>query len=214
MQSVVRGWSIFILSVFWLSTIGIAAAGEPTNLIRQTTDQVLKILEDPKLQGPDKRAERQAQLHAISDQAFDWQEMARRALATHWRGLTPQQQQEFVGLFRDLVEGTYMNRLETATQEKQDIQYESEQQVDGSRVAVKTKVITKRNQQVPIEYRLQKEDGRWRIYDVLVEGISLVNNYRSQFNQIISSSSYDALVQKMKSRQVQEPTASSGRKTP
>jgi phospholipid transport system substrate-binding protein len=214
MRSVVRGWSIFMLSVFWLSTIGIAAAGEPTNLIRQTTDQVLKILEDPKLQGPEKRAERQAQLHAISDQAFDWQEMARRALATHWRGLNPQQQQEFVGLFRDLVEGTYMNRLETATQEKQDIQYESEQQVDGSRVAVKTKVVTKRNQQVPIEYRLQKEDGRWRIYDVLVEGISLVNNYRSQFNQIISSSSYDALVQKMKSRQVQEPTASSGRKTP
>ena len=213
MRSVVRGWSIFILSVFWLSTIGIAAAGEPTNLIRQTTDQVLKILEDPKLQGPEKRTERQAQLHAISDQAFDWPEMARRALATHWRGLNPQQQQEFVGLFRDLVEGTYMNRLETATQEKQDIQYAGEQ-VDGSRAAVKTFVVTKRNQQVPMEYRLQKEDGRWKIYDVLVEGISLVNNYRSQFNQIISSSSYDALVQKMKARQVQEPTASSGRKTP
>ena len=213
MQSVVRGWSILILSVFWLSTIGIATAGEPTNLIRQTTDQVLKILEDPKLQGSEKRAERQARLHAISDEAFAWQEMARRALATHWRGLTPQQQQEFVGLFRDLVEGTYMNRLETATQEKQDIQYVGEQ-LEGSRAAVKTSVITKRNQQVPIDYRLQKEDGRWRIYDVLVEGISLVNNYRSQFNQIISSSSYDALVQKMKAKQVQEPTASSGRKTP
>ena len=213
MRSVVRGWWILILSVFWLSAIGIAAAGEPTNVIRQTTEQVLKILEDPKLQGPEKRAERQAQLHAISDQAFDWPEMARRALATHWRGLTPQQQQEFVGLFRDLVEGTYMNRLETATQEKQDIQYVGEQ-VDGSRAAVKTVVVTKRNQQVPMEYRLQKEDGRWKIYDVLVEGISLVNNYRSQFNQIISSSSYDALVQKMKAKQVQEPTASSGRRSP
>lgn len=211
MQSVVRGWTILFLSAFWLSTIGMASAGEPTDLIRQTTDQVLKILEDPKLQGPEKRAERQARLHTIAEQAFDWQEMAQRALATHWRGRTPQQQQEFVGLFRDLVEGTYMNRLETATQEKQDIQYVGEQ-VDGSRAVVKTNVLTRRNQQVPIEYRLQKGNGGWKIYDVLVEGISLVNNYRAQFNQIISSSSYDALVQKMKSRQVDEPTASPGRK--
>ena len=211
MQSVVRGWMILLLSAVWLGTIGMAAAGEPTDVVRQTTDQVLKILEDPQLQGPDKRAERQARMHAISDRAFDWQEMARRALATHWRGRTPQQQQEFVGLFRDLVEGTYMNRLETATQEKQDIQYVGEQ-VEGSRATVRTNVLTKRNQQVPIEYRLQKGDGGWKIYDVLVEGISLVNNYRSQFNQIVNSSSYDALVQKMKSRQVEEPTTSSGRR--
>jgi phospholipid transport system substrate-binding protein len=190
-----------------------ASAGEPTEVIRQTTDQVLRILEDPKLQGPDKRTVRQGQLHKISAQTFDWQEMARRALAVHWRGRTPQQQQEFVGLFRDLVEGVYMNRLETATQEKQDIQYVGEQ-VEGSRAAVKTIVITKRNQQIPIEYRLHKTDGRWLIYDVLVEGISLVNNYRSQFNQIISSSSYDALVEKMKSREVAEPTAGPGRKAP
>jgi phospholipid transport system substrate-binding protein len=86
------------------------------------------------------------------------------------------------------------------------------EQVDGSRAVVKTNVVTKRNQQVPIEYRLQKADGRWKIYDVLVEGISLVNNYRSQFNQIISSSSYEALVQKMKSRQGDEFSAGPERK--
>jgi phospholipid transport system substrate-binding protein len=211
MQAVVRGWIILFLSVFWLGTIGSASAGEPTEVIRQTTDQVLKILEDPTLQGPEKQAERQDRLHKISAQMFDWQEMARRALAVHWRERTPQQQQEFVGLFRDLVERTYMNRLETATQEKQDIQYVGEQ-MEGSRAVVKTNVVTRRNQQVPIEYRLQKTDGRWRIYDVLVEGISLVNNYRSQFNQIISSSSYDALVQKMKARQGDELSAGPDRK--
>jgi phospholipid transport system substrate-binding protein len=79
---------------------------------------------------------------------------------------------------------------------------------------VKTNIVTKRNQQVPIEYRLQKTDGRWKVYDVLVEGISLVNNYRSQFNQIISGSSYDALVQKMKSRQEDELSAGPQRKAP
>jgi phospholipid transport system substrate-binding protein len=142
-------------------------------------------------------------LHKIADQVFDWQEIARRALAVHWRQRTPQEQQEFVRLFRELVEGTYMNRLETAAQEKRDIQYVGEQ-LDGPRAAVKTNVITRRNQQVPIEYRLHKVDGRWLIYDVLVEGISLVNNYRSQFNRIITSSSYQELVQKMKNRQGDE----------
>jgi len=184
----------------WLSAFEQALAGEPTDLIRQTTDQVLKILEDPNLQGTAKQPERQQRLHQMAEQAFDWQEMAKRALAQHWRERTPQQQQEFVSLFRDLVEQTYMNRLETATQEKQDIHYVGEQ-VDKSRAAVKTTVVTKRNQQVPIEYRLSKSNGAWKIYDVLVEGISLVNNYRSQFNGIISSSSYNELVQKLKARQ-------------
>ena len=213
MPAVVREWTILLLSAIWLGSIGIASAGEPTEVIRQTTDQVSKILEDPGLQGPAKQAERQARLHQIAEQVFDWQAMAQRSLGVHWRGRTPQQRQEFVGLFRDLVERTYMSRLEAATQEKQDIQYVGEQ-VDGSRAAVKTNVVTKRNQQVPIEYRMQKTDGRWKVYDVLVEGISLVNNYRSQFNQIISSSSYDALVQKMKSRQGDELSAGPQRKAP
>ena len=211
MQVFVRGWKILLLSALWLGTMGIASAGEPTDVIRQTTDQVLRILEDPGLQGPAKQAERQARLHQIAERAFDWDAMAQRALAVHWRERTPQQQQEFTGLFRDLVERTYMNRLESATQEKQDIQYTGEQ-VEGSRAAVKTVVLTKRNQQVPIEYRLQKSGGSWKIYDVLVEGISLVNNYRSQFNQIITSSSYEALVQKMKSRDGSELSEGPGAK--
>ena len=202
MRRVVRGWTLFLLSAVWLSTIGLATAGEPTDLIRQTTDQVLKVLEDPKLQAPDRQDERRAQLHKIAGQAFDWPDMARRALAVHWRERTPQEQQEFVSLFRDLVEGTYISRLETAVQEKGEIQYVGEQ-ADGSRAVVKTNAVTKRNQQVPIEYRLHKADGRWLIYDVLIEGISLVNNYRSQFNRIITSSSYSQLVQKMKARQVE-----------
>jgi phospholipid transport system substrate-binding protein len=211
MRGVARGWTMFLLSAVWLSALGLATAGEPTDLVRQITDQVLKILEDPQLQDPNRHAERQERLHKIAEQVFDWQDMARRALAVHWRERTPQEQQEFVRLFRDLVEGTYINRLESAIQEKREIQYVGEQ-VDGSRAAVKTNVVTRRNQQVPLEYRLQKADGRWLIYDVLVEGISLVNNYRSQFNRIITSSSYNELVQKMKNRQGDELSGSPQRK--
>jgi phospholipid transport system substrate-binding protein len=202
---------MLLLSAVWLSFIGLAMAGEPTDLIRQTTDQVLKILEDPQFQAPNRQAERQERLHKLADQVFDWQEIARRALAVHWRERTPQEQQEFVRLFRDLVEATYLNRLETAAQERRDIQYVGEQ-LDGPRATVKTNVLTRRNQQVPIEYRLHKVDGRWLIYDVLVEGISLVNNYRSQFNRIITSSSYQELVQKMKTRQGDEFTGGPERK--
>lgn len=211
MRGVARGWTMFLLSAVWLSAVGLATAGEPTDVVRQITDQVLKILEDPQFQAPNRQAERQERLHKIAEQVFDWQEMARRALAVHWRERTPQEQQEFVRLFRDLVEGTYINRLESAIQEKREIQYVGEQ-VDGSRATVKTAVVTRRNQQVPIEYRLQKADGRWLIYDVLVEGISLVNNYRSQFNRIITSSSYNDLVQKMKNRQGDELSGSPQRK--
>jgi phospholipid transport system substrate-binding protein len=211
MRGVARGWTMFLLSAVWLSALGLATAGEPTDLVRQITDQVLKILEDPQFQAPNRHAEREERLHKIAEQVFDWQEMARRALAVHWRERAPQEQQEFVRLFRDLVEGTYINRLESSIQEKGEIQYVGEQ-VDGSRAAVKTNVVTRRNQQVPIEYRLQKADGRWLIYDVLVEGISLVNNYRSQFNRIITSSSYNDLVQKMKNRQGDELSGSPQRK--
>ena len=211
MRCVARGWTMLLLSTIWLSAIGLAMAGEPTDLIRQTTDQVLKILEDPQFQAPDRQAEKQERLHKLADQVFDWQEIARRALAVHWRQRTPQEQQEFVGLFKDLVETTYLNRLESAVQEKREIQYVAEQ-VDKSRAVVKTNVVTRRNQQVPIDYVLHQVDGRWLIYDVLVEGISLVNNYRSQFNRIITSSSYNELVQKMKTRQGNELSGSPERK--
>jgi phospholipid transport system substrate-binding protein len=211
MRSAARGWMMLLLGAIWVSAVELATAGEPMDLVRQTSDQVIKILEDPALQGPAKQAERQERLRQVSERAFDWKEMAQRALAVHWRQRTPQQQQEFVQLFRDLVERTYMQRTESAIQEKQDIQYLGEQ-VDGSRAVVKTTVVTKRNQQVPIDYRLRKADGGWKIYDVLVENISLVNNYRTQFNSIISSSSYNALVEKMRARQGDELSGSPGGK--
>jgi phospholipid transport system substrate-binding protein len=211
MRSVTRGWTMLLLCTIWVSAVGLATAGEPMDLVRQTSDQVIKILEDPALQGPAKQAERQARLRKIADQAFDWEDMAQRALAVHWRDRTPSQQQEFVQLFRDLVERIYMQRIESAIQEKREIQYVGEE-VDGSRAVVKTNVVTRRNQQVPIEYRLHKAEGRWQIYDVRAEGISLVNNYRSQFNRIISSASYNALVDKMRARQDSELSDGSGRK--
>lgn len=203
MRCVVRGLTIASLMVLCLAAIGSAAAGEAMAIVKQTTESVLAVLENAQLQGPDRRMEREERLRKISDGVFDWEEMAKRALAVYWRERTPQERKEFVGLFRDLVERAYMSRLESAVEQRQDVLYLDEQ-VDGSRAVVKTKVLAKRNLEVPIEYRLHKSSGRWQMYDVAIEGVSLVNNYRSQFNRIVQTSSYEALIQRLKAKQVEE----------
>jgi phospholipid transport system substrate-binding protein len=190
-----------LLGAAWLGFPDSAATGEPTEVVKRTTDRVLKILEDPQLQGADKQSQKQELLRQVADEAFNWEEMAQRALAVHWRERTPEERQEFVALFRDLVERSYMSRLEQAAAERRDIQYVGEQ-VDGSRATVKTKAITTRNLEVPLDYRLSKVGDRWKVYDVVIEGVSLVNNYRSQFNRLITTSSYNTLIERMRARQV------------
>src|SRR5438093_1377324 len=110
---------------------------------------------------------------------------------------TPREQQEFVALFRDLLERAYVTKIETYTGEP--IAYVGES-VDGDQATVRTKITTKQNQEVPIDYRMLRQADRWRVYDVLVEGVSLVGNYRTQFDGIIKTSSFEELVKKLKAR--------------
>jgi phospholipid transport system substrate-binding protein len=207
MQGMVRRWLIALLSVVWLSGLGLAASGTPTEFIRRTTDSILQVLEAPHLQGSAQREERLTPLRHIANTAFDWEEIAQRALATHWRGRTPQERQEFTELFREAVQGMYLERLEAAAQqrlqEKQTILYSGEQ-VEGQRAVVRTTVVTRRHREIPMEYRLRQSDGQWRIYDVVISGVSLVNNYRAQFHRIITQTSYQGLIRQLKARQLGE----------
>jgi phospholipid transport system substrate-binding protein len=210
MQGLVRRWLITVLSVVWLSSLDLAASGTPTEFIRQTTDSILRVLEDPDLHGSAHREARLTRLRHIANTAFDWEEIAQRALATHWRERTPQERQEFTELFREALQGMYLERLEAAAQqrlqEKEAILYRGEQ-VDGQRAVVKTTVVTRHHRQIPMDYRLHHSDGQWRIYDVVIMGVSLVNNYRAQFHRIITQSSYEGLVGQLKARQVGEVAA-------
>jgi len=192
-----------------------AHAGVPTDQVKGATDQVLKTLQDPALKSPDKTAERRQQLRAIVDQVFDWQETGKRALARHWQTLKPEQRQEFSALFADLVERSYVGKIEAYSGEK--VAYVGDT-IEGDQATVKTKLITKSGTEIPLDYRMQKEGDRWRVYDVLIEGVSLVGNYRTQFNKIIQQSSYDELVKKMKTKQdelvfVEGPGQKGGQKT-
>lgn len=175
-----------------------AAAGVPTDQLRGAVDRVLKTLEDPSLKGEGKVGERRVAVRKIANEIFDFGEIAKRSMARHWQPLTEAQRSEFVGLFADLLERSYISKIETYGGEK--IQYSGER-VDGEYATVSTKIITKNGTEVPVDYRMIRRADRWLVYDVSIEGVSLVSNYRTQFNKIIQTSSYNELVAKLKNKQ-------------
>ncbi len=171
-----------------------AWAGAPTDQMRRYTDEVVKILQDPAYKGDAKRAA----VRRVAEQVFDVTETARRALGRHWQELTPQQRQEFVPLFQDLLERTYMSRIDQYGGEK--VRYTNET-IDGNNASVRASIVTRKGTEVPVEARLLRRDDKWLIYDVLIENISLIGNYRAQFDQIIRTSSYDELVRRLREKQ-------------
>jgi phospholipid transport system substrate-binding protein len=175
-----------------------AWAGLPTDQLRTQIDRVIKTVEDPELKQSGKTGERRAAVRKIANETFDFPEMARRALARHWQPRTPAERDEFVKLFADLLERAYVSKIENYGGEK--IAYNGDT-IDGEAAMVKTKIITKQGTDIPVDYRMLKRGDRWLVYDVVIEGVSLINNYRTQFNKIIQTSSYQALVDRMKNKQ-------------
>jgi phospholipid transport system substrate-binding protein len=187
-----------ILSLLFFLSIAVSVlAAEPMEAIKQTTDKILTIVTNPALKPPSKAAEKEKLIRQAVDEQFDWEEMARRSLATHWAKRTPEERKEFVFLFSDLLERTYMKKVEDYSGEK--VLYEGETQ-DGDYAVVKVKIVTKKNKDISVEYRLKKEGNNWLVYDVSILGVSLVNNYRTQFNSIISQSSYENLVKRLREK--------------
>lgn len=188
---------VLLGALFMLFVAASASAGPATDQLRAGIDRALKTLADPALQGSDRAAERRKALREITDPMFDWAQMARRALGRHWQTRTDAERQEFVPLFRNLLERTYTTRIERYDGEQ--ITYTGES-IEGDQATVRTKVLDRTNRELPIDYRMVRgPDRQWLIYDVLIEGVSLVANYRSQFDQIIRTASYERLVEKLKS---------------
>jgi phospholipid transport system substrate-binding protein len=172
-----------------------ALAGVPTETVRDYTDAVVRVLEDPALKTDDRRAERRAAVRKIAIDIFDVQETARRALGHHWQQRTPQEREEFVQLFADLLERTYIDKIDLFGGERLKF---TEEKVDGEHAVVRAKVVTKQGTEVPVEARMLNRTGRWQIYDIVIENISLIGNYRSQFDRIIRSSSYGELARRLR----------------
>lgn len=174
-------------------------AGVPTEQVRQTADRVQALLQDSRLKGADKQKERRAQLREILVTRFDFAEMAKRSLGSHWQRVNGDDQQRFVKLFTELLERSYMGQIESYDGEK--ILYGKEN-VDQNQAEVETKLVSKKGEQIAVNYKLQNGGGDWKVYDVVIENISLVNNFRSQFNRILANASFAELLQKLESKSV------------
>lgn len=178
------------------------AQESPALQVKATIDQVMEILKDPVLKAPEKEEARRKRLKEVIYPRFDFSEMAKRSLGLHWRKRTPQERKEFVDLFADLLEGSYHKKIEAYTD--QEILYTKEEVNDKFGV-VTTKIVSeKEDLDIPIDYKLIRRDAQWMVYDVVIEGVSLVSNYRTQFNRIIRTSSFDALMRKMRVKQEAE----------
>jgi phospholipid transport system substrate-binding protein len=183
-----------------LSTVQGGWAATAQEQLKGAIDRVVSTLDSPAMKGEGKAAERRAAVRQIANEIFDFGEIARRSLGRYWQPLTDAQRTEFVGLFGDLLERSYISKIELYGGEK--IVYSGER-MDGDLAIVSTKILTKNGTEVPIDYRLFRRGDRWLVYDVNIEGISLVSNYRTQFNKIIQSNGYNTLVDRMKAKQTE-----------
>jgi phospholipid transport system substrate-binding protein len=181
-----------------------ARAGAPTEQLKASVDQIIKVLEDPALKPESRVRDRRAAIRKEAEGVFDFTETAKRALGRHWQALAEADRHEFTSLFTDLIERAYISKIERYSGER--IAYTGEV-VDGGFATVRTRFVTKQGTEIPVDYRMQQRGDRWLVYDVSVEGVSLVNNYRTQFDKVIQTSSYAELVRKMKSAELAQPAS-------
>lgn len=185
-------------------TVAFGASGQhtesPTEAVRSTLTEVFRILEDEKLKDPAKRIPRRHMLEEVIASHFDYTEMSKRALAANWTPLTAVERTEFVELFKSFLSDRYAEKIEGYSGEQ--VHYLSER-IEGNYAEVRTELRSSKVE-IPMDYRLHMRDGTWHAYDIIVDGVSLVKNYRSQFDKIIRSDSYQELVRRLRERTVGE----------
>jgi len=188
---------VALLLVLLFSGAPFALAGMPTEKIKETTNEILAIVTVPDRKEVPVNAEMKKRIRKAVDKRFDWEEMARRSLARHWKKRTDLEKTQFVVLFGKLLERTYLDKVEGYSGEK--VVYLGES-IDDNYAVVNVKIITAKNEEIDVAYRLRQKGDDWLVYDISVAGVSLVNNYRVQFNSIIARSSYESLVKRLKEK--------------
>lgn len=199
-----HGWSIFALIIVLFTQAQSVRAGVATDQLKQSVEKVQSILSDRSLKGDAKAQERRQKLREVMNSMFDFEEMAKRSLGPEWQKHSPEEQQEFVRAFTTLLEGAYFDKLESYNGEK--VRFVNERQ-DKDIVEVNTRITNNKGEDFSVNYRLHDVNGEWKVFDVVIENISLVNNYRSQFNRVLAKSSYADLVQAMNQKKFAAPTA-------
>jgi len=208
MASVLR-WALVSVAAAMVMQSGAAGAGAPTEQLRGRVERVLKIL-DPAAKADGKSEERRAAIRAIAHETFDFREISQRSLARHWQSRSPAERDEFIQLFADLLERSYIGQIEQYSGGEK-IVYASES-VEGDQALVRTRLVTKQGTEIPVDYRMHKVGASWLVYDVSIEGVSLVSNYRAQFDRIIRGGSYKQLAEKLRAKKDEAREADAGLK--
>ena len=189
-------WTLILLAL--VVPVHGAWAGAPTDELRDGINQVFRILRDPEMAGDAKVIQRRRAILAAAGKIFDFGEMAKRSLGQHWATRTPAERRQFVGLFTDLMQHSYISKVDQHGGAKMIYRGET---VDGDTASVQTAIPLSNGSQMPLEYRMHNADARWQVYDLSIDGISLISNYRAQFNKVIRLESYETLVAKLTSHQ-------------
>lgn len=195
---------ITTVAALLLAFAGAAFADSPLAEVKATTEKVLLLLKDSKLQGDAKKNERRQVVRNEMEKRFAWDDSARACLGRHWAKRTPAEKAEFVKLFSEFLKDTYSDKVATYYGDLDKIDYQGEK-IQDDYASVKLMLTTKAKVDHPIEYRLEKTSDDWKVYDVLIEGVSMVNNYRDQFDAIIAKSSYEGLIKEIKAKQTANP---------
>jgi phospholipid transport system substrate-binding protein len=190
--------SLVLLGFLMVVSSGFAATS-PMALVQSGTDRALQIIRSVHSGTAPSLSERRVEILKIVYEYFDFQEMAKRALGRPWKEQSPQKQQEFVDLFKQLLFNNYAGKVETYTGTNEQMVYDSEK-IEGEYALVKTRVLNYKNANVQLDYRLKLISGQWKVYDISAEGISLVDNYRGQFNSILAGKSFDTLLSQLREK--------------
>jgi len=196
-----RSWTPVVAILYLLVAVSTRAGG-PTDELRGAIEKVQTILNDPQLKAAGKKGERLDKLRQVIQPKFDFTEMAKRSLGTNWQRRNPEEQRDFVKVFTDLLENAYVDSIDSYDGEK--VVFTNEKQ-DKEYGEVNTKIVTKKGEEFSVNYKLHQASGNWKVYDVVIENISIVNNFRSQFNRVIAKSSYEELVRTMKEKRFDAP---------
>jgi len=163
--------------------------------LKGPVDEGIRLLSDQKYKNPSLKRVQREKIWEIVRKAFDFTELSGRALATNWKTLNPQQRKEFSEVFSEVLGNTYLDKIQGGYMDEK-VAYLGQEMVSDTKAVVKTKIIREKGE-IPVDYSMRLKNGNWKVYDVYVEGVSLVQNYRSQFNEILSKESPDDLIKRL-----------------
>jgi len=190
----VKKLAIFLLCICFAS-VSFSAITGPMDALKGPVDEGIRLLSDQKYKNPSLKRVQREKIWEIVRKAFDFTELSGRALATNWKTLNPQQRKEFSEVFSEVLGNTYLDKIQGGYMDEK-VAYLGQEMVSDTKAVVKTKIIREKGE-IPVDYSMRLKNGNWKVYDVYVEGVSLVQNYRSQFNEILSKESPDDLIKRL-----------------